>query len=89
MRRVLLPALSALVSAVIFLGCSGSDDDPDTSSPATPAADPPSQVTPSSETPASPVEPAGGATGPASAGDRNPDAPDNAISDRPGGPGDD
>jgi hypothetical protein len=70
-------AVAGLVSAAIFAGCSGSDD----TSGATGSGAAGGQ-------PASEVDAPAGTSGPASAGDRVPDAPDNAISDRPGGPND-
>ncbi|MCB0827236.1 MAG: hypothetical protein KDB62_00315 [Solirubrobacterales bacterium] len=74
---VLSITVAGLLSAAIFAGCSDSDD----TSGATGSGATGSQ-------PATEVDAPAGTSGPASAGDKVPDAPDNAISDRPGGPND-
>lgn len=76
--RGLLPPLVVLASAALLFGCGGSDDDSSGSTDAGAAA----------EQPAKTIDPPEGSTGPQSAGDSEPDAPDNAITDRPGGSAD-
>ena len=61
-------------------GCGGDDDSGDEAATGTEAVERPATGT---------TSPAAGATGPASAGDERPAAPDDAVSDRPGGPGTD
>jgi len=75
LKRTALGAVVTLIAAGIIAGCGGDDD---SSSPTTP-------VQPAVQ---SQTQKKKGPTGPASAGDKRPAAPDDKISDRPGGPKD-
>ncbi len=77
--RLAIPvaAVAGLISAALIIGCSDSDDPSGSGGSGTAA-----------EQPSGTVDPPTGTTAPASAGDKVPDAPDKAISDRPGGPND-
>lgn len=72
---ILVAAVAGLVSAAMLFGCSGSDESSGSEGAGTAA-----------EQSSGKVDPPVGTTAPASSGDKVPDAPDNAISDRPGGP---
>lgn len=73
LKTLLFPAVAGLVAAGILIGCGGSSDASDEAG---------TTGTDSAKT----IDPPSGTTGPASAGDSDPDAPDKAIGDRPGGP---
>ncbi len=75
-KRIFLPTLVSLVLlGGVVTGCGGDDDSTDT------------PTTDTGPVPTKPADSGDNGSGPASAGDESKNAPDNKISDRPGGPG--